>query len=415
MNLFGLFKRARAVASPPRAMTGLEYTGLDDPRFLEMIRNGGASTVTVKTALKNSAVSRSVELLSSATGMLPLLARRKSENGKVVDATDHPMYGVLKYKPNTWQNAFQFKQQMQFWALLYGNSYAVIVRSRGRVIGLNPIHPDRVRVKQESDFSLRYEVSRQDASYTVFPASNILHIRGQSEDGVTGLSKVQQAGDIIGITLASQAAADRMYQKGMHLGGHLKHPSTLGKEAMETLRASLEAYYSGPENAGKWLVTEENMEATPFENNAVDGQLVEMRAALVEEIGRLFGVPRPLLGVDDTSWGTGVEQLGILFVRYGLAPWFKVWEDEISIKCFAPSEWGTVYPDFDERELLRGTIKEQFEAFAKASGAGGHKPWLEANEIRELTGLGVHEDGYGLTPAGKDDNEQNNAVQTASA
>ena len=141
------------------------------------------------------------------------------------------------------------------------------------------------------------------------------------------------------------------------------------------------------------------MEATPFANTPKDTQLVEARAADVEEIGRIFGVPRPLLGVDDTSWGSGIEQLAILFVRFGLSPWFKAWEEAIQATCLTRAEWGVVFPDFDERELLRGTIKDQFDAYAKASGAGGHKPWMEANEIRDVLGMGPHPDGAGLRSA----------------
>jgi hypothetical protein len=57
--------------------------------------------------------------------------------------------------------------------------------------------------------------------------------------------------------------------------------------------------------------------------------------------------------------------------------------------------------DYDERELLRGTLKDQAEYFAKALGAGGHRPWMEANEVREVTGLGLHPDGSGLIAAGE--------------
>jgi phage portal protein BeeE len=71
------------------------------------------------------------------------------------------------------------------------------------------------------------------------------------------------------------------------------------------------------------------------------------------------------------------------------------------------AELGVIYADFDERELLRGTIKDQFEAFAKAAGAGGHKPWMEPNEIRDVMGLGPHADGSGLQSAGeRTSNEQ---------
>jgi HK97 family phage portal protein len=397
-------------APAPRASTqsaggGTAYN-LNDPQFLEYMRG----SVSTQDALKNSAVFRSVDLISGVMGSLPLVVVDDVDGVGVEPALRHPLYSLLAHRPNGWQNAFQFKQLVQHWALVHGNGYALIVRSGGRIVAMHPLAPNRVRVEQNNDFSLRYEVTRPDGSYSVLPASDVLHIRGPSEDGIRGVSRVRLAADIIEIGVKTQRAAERVFTNGMLTGGSLTVPGKLSPEAYGRLVASMEAR-SGPENAGKWIITEEGMEAKPFAQTAVDAQLVELRAALVEDIGRVFGVPRPLLGVDETSWGSGIEQLAILFVRFGLAPWFKAWEDEIKVKCLPPAEWNRYRPDFQERELLRGTIKEQFEAYAKAAGAGGHRPWMEPNEIRADLGLGMHADGAGLRSAGEATNEQAATVQ----
>jgi HK97 family phage portal protein len=365
--------------------------------------------VSVEQALKNTAVLRSVDLIAGVIARLPLYVRRKDGSGQVVNDQAHSMHALLMHRPNAWQNAHQFKQLMQTWLLIHGNAYAQKVMSGGKVVALNPIRPDRVSVKQEDDFRLTYQVTVTNNRSVQFDADQILHLRGNSHDGVRGWSPVRQAGDVIASHVQSMLAARRVFDQGMMVGGNLKHPAKLSPEAFERLKASMEER-SGAENAGQWIITEEGMEAKPFASTAVDAQLVEFRSALVEDIGRVFGVPRPLLGVDDTSWGTGIEQLAILFVRFGLAPWFDVWEQGLKISCLRPSEWDTHYLDFDERELLRGTIKEQFEAYAKAAGAGGHKPWMEPNEIREDIGLGSHPDGLGLKAAGDMTNEQTEAA-----
>lgn len=389
--------------------TGRTFVSVDDPALLEAIREGqGVGIISVKQALKNTAVLRSVDLISGVAGRLPLYVRRKDATGRVINDKEHPLYSVLMHRPNAWQNAHQFKQLMQTWLLIHGNAFAQIVRSSGQVVALNPLHPNRVTVEQQPDFSLSYQVTGKFNKTTRMRADEILHLRGNSEDGVSGWSPVKQAADIISAHVLSQRAASRVFENGMMVGGNLSHPSKLSQEAFERLKASMDER-SGADNAGRWIITEEGMTASPFASTAVDAQLVEFRSALVEDVGRVFGVPRPLLGIDDTSWGSGIEQLAILFVRFGLAPWFDVWEQGLKIACLRPSEWETHYLDFDERELLRGTIKEQFEAYAKAAGAGGHKPWMEPNEIREDIGLGAHADGLGLRSAGET-NEQAQAV-----
>lgn len=407
----GIFDRIFGAATPkPQAMSQT-FNGLDDPAFLEYVRNGqSVGGVTAGQALKNTAVLRSVDLISGVMARLPLSMKETQANGAVVEAKDHPLYRVLMHKPNEWQNANQFKQLMQLWVLVHGNAYAQIVKSGGRVVSLNPLHPNRVTVEQEPDFSLTYRVTGKNNEYREFKSKDMIHIRGNSEDGVKGWSPVTQAADVITAHVLSQDASARVFENGMMVGGNLSHPGKLSPEAHARLKASMDAK-SGSQNAGKWIITEEGMEAKPFASTAVDAQLVEFRKGLIEDIGRVFGVPRPLLGVDDTSWGSGIEQLAILFIRFGLAPWFDTWEQEIKIKCLAPNEWDRFFPDFDERELLRGTIKDQFEAYAKAAGAGGHMPWMETNEIRRDLGLGDHEDGAGLTQAGQQEAAPQEAAQ----
>lgn len=414
MGILDIFRASKVEKRPKAAAQssggGQMFSNLKDPAFLEMMRNGGTS-VTVESAMKNPAVLRSVDLISGTIARLPLYIRRKDAAGRIINAKDHPLYSVLMHRPNAWQNAHQFRELMQGWLLVHGNAYASIVRDvRSRdVIALNPIHPGKVTPEQTDDLSIAYKVSLKNGGTREFAADQVLHLRGSSDDGVTGWSPVKLAADVISAHVLSQHAARRVFENGMMVGGNLTHPGKLSQEAYERLRASMEDR-SGSDNAGKWIITEEGMEAKPFASTAVDAQLVEFRSALVEDIARVFGVPRPLLMVDDTSWGSGIEQLAILFVRFALAPWFSVWENGIKVSCLRPSEYDTYFADFDERELLRGTIKEQFEAYAKAAGAGGHKPFMEPNEIRDDLGLGTHPDGSGLKAAGDIKNDQNQAV-----
>jgi HK97 family phage portal protein len=396
MGLRDIFRRRAVAAVQPRAAT---FNGFTDPAFLEYVRSGGAS-VTIEGALRNSTVLRCVDLISGAIGSLPLIIQRKDSVGEIRPATEHPLHNLFLYRPNPFQTAFEFKQLMQARLLANGNAYGRIVMTGNRVSSILPI-TGPVEVVENWDGTLTYRVQqRRNATQLTLQQDEVFHLRSLSLDGVEGLSKVELAADIINTALAAQVAADRIFKQGVISGGWLKHKGKLSLEAQKNLKAQVEQNMAGTANAGKWHVLEEGMEPASLGATAEQSQLAETRAAQVEEIGRVFGVPRPLLFVDDTSWGSGIEQLAILFVRFGLAPWFKCWEDAITRSLLAPAEWGKILPDFDERELLRGTLKDQGEFFAKASGAGGHRPWMETNEIRALSGLGPHKDGFGLVPAG---------------
>lgn len=390
-------KRERAVeaASPTRIMS--MTMGMNSPELLDFIR-GGPAGAGVEAALENSAVMRCVDLISGSIGMLPLSLMRRRADGAMEVAEEHPVHRLLHYRPNDWQTPFEFKQLMQGWALTDGDAYALPIRSTGRIIALVPIEPGRVGVEQETDWSLIYRISTKSGE-RVLKQRDVLHLRGFSRNGINGISRVKKAASIIQTALAAQRAADRVFRQGVLAGGALMHPQKIGPASVEHLKESLASLYSGAANAGKWMVLEEGMKAEAFQATAESSQLAEMRAAQVEEIARVFGVPRPLMGVDDTSWGSGIEQLAILFVRFGLAPWFKAWEEAIRRTLLEEKEWQTLAADFDERELLRGTLKDQAEFFAKALGSGGHPAWMEQNEVREQSGLGRHRDGDGLKQA----------------
>lgn len=135
------------------------------------------------------------------------------------------------------------------------------------------------------------------------------------------------AEDAIGLSREAAQSLLRISKTGVSAGGALTHPNRLSKEARQSLKEDIEQY-SGSQNAGKWMVFEEGLKAEKLEHSARDSQTIETAKHQIEDIARFFGVPRPLMGMEDTSWGSGVEQLAILFVRFALAP-FVNWEQTV--------------------------------------------------------------------------------------
>ncbi|MGZ9812632.1 phage portal protein [Pseudoroseicyclus sp. H15] len=364
---------------------GSEFMGLDDPRLLEFIR-GGAGTqtqsgasVNAKTALRNTTVLRCVSLISFSVGMLPLHLHRKEDSTK---ASDHPLFRLLHRRPNAWQTAFEFRSLMQQRALIDGDAFALKVMSGRRVIQLVPIANARVTVKQRADWSLEYRVRRDGQGEAVYSGREIFHLRyGMSEDGITGLSLVRQAAEAIGLALQAERASARLFRQGVIAGQVLRHPGKLSPEAFERLRDSM-AEHEGASNAHRTKILEEGMELDGGGMSGRDSEATAQRKLQIEEIARPFGVPRPLLAVDDTSWGSGIDVLGQFFVRYGLSPWFEAWQQAIERDLLTEAEQEIYEAKFNAGALLRGSMKDQADFFAKGLGAGGHQPFLEVDEVR---------------------------------
>lgn len=403
MGLFDLFRRAPEAAhsapSMPRADAGGTFNSFDDPRLIELMRLGTESTsgqhVNVERALRNTSMFRAVSLISGSIGMLPLHLIDDETKAK---QNDHPLFRLLHREPNGWQSAYDFRSLMQFRALVYGNAYGLIVRStdartrREKPIRLIPLDPVHVTVKQSVDWSVAYHWQPPRGAGRIIPASEMFHLRGMSFDGLSGVSLVKQARDAIGLALAAELAGARIFKNGVLAGSTLNTPGKLSNEAFERLRQSL-ADKESAENAGKNLILEEGLEFKSTGSSAKDAQLLELRKLQVEEIARVMGVPRPLLMVDETSWGSGIEALGRFFVQYALGPWFEAWQQAVERSLLADDEKGRLAVKFNPGALLRGSTKDQGDFFAKALGAGGGPGFMSPNEVRGFMDLPPREGG----------------------
>src|ERR1044072_9221578 len=367
-----------------------ELYDLHDPRFLYFIRGGHGAvteagiTVTPKAAMRNTTVIRCVSLISFAAGTLPLHLRNKQTKAK---ASDHSLFRVLHRKPNAWQTAFEFRSLMQQRVLGAsgngdrGDAFALIVRSGKKIIALVPLATERVTVRQRDDWSLEYEYRRPQGGTSILQQRDVFHLRyGLSEDGFTGISLVKQAAEAIGLALQTEKAAARLFRNGMLVGGMMSVKSTLSEDAYLRLKNQMDER-EGADQAHKWIIGEEGLEPKPFSQSGRDSQHIEQRKHQIEEIARPFGVPRPLLGVDETSWGSGIDVLGQFFVRFALNPHFEAREQAIERSLLTEDEAEIYEAKFNVGALLNGSMKDQAEFFAKALGSGGHQPWMDYEEV----------------------------------
>lgn len=393
--------------------SGVVLFDLSDPRVIDVLRGtletSSGITVTTEMALRNTTVFRCVDLICGTIAMLPLNMHRETDDGDTTKAKDHPLHRVLRRRPNAWQTPFEFKGLMQYRALVHKRgAIALIVRSRGRIQSLLPLNPDRVEISLTDEFEVKYVYQRKGGGRVVLDPSEVFHLRGLTFDGINGISRVEKAADSIAIAIQADRATAALFKNGTFSSGVLEVPTELSDIAFERLKGEWSGNHSGADNAGSTPILEGGTKYASIATTAREAQSAESRRFQVEETLRVFGVPRPLAMLDDTGWGSGIEQLSIGFVRFGLNPWFVAWEE--SIDRMLDETEDDLGAKFNPGALLNGTMKDQYDAFAKAAGAGGHKPWMTSNEIRKLQNMPSHPDGNDLgqasgapTPANPDE------------
>lgn len=417
MTVFARFSEWMGFGGPPTVsatpvvrpvVQAFSGSDLDDPALGEFMRGRASVTgiaVGGKDALRNSTFFRACSLIAGSIGMLPIHLIRRKADGTTAKAKDHPLYKVLLRKPNSYQTAFDFKSYMQLIALLDGNAYALVIRSGGKVKELIPLARRSVTPKLSSEFGLTFEYCRPNGGTVTLSQREVFCFRAPiSLDGLNGVGLLDVAADTLGIAVKAQAATGKLMTKGVMAGGALESDKRLGDEAIENLKESLAERYSGAENAGDWMVLEEGLKAKIFAGSAKDAQLAELRKHEAEEVSRFTGTPRPLLMFDETSWGSGIEQLGLFFVTYCLLAWFVIWEEAIwrllDERDQEALDGSILYAKVNERALLRGSMKDQADFMAKALGAGGGFGWQTANEARDAFDLNPKDGGDDLPRPG---------------
>ena len=393
---------ARPVVSGPiQAYQGYD---LNDPALLEMMRGDGGRTgvagiaVNERMALRNSTFFRAMSLHCGSIGMLPLhLRRRKGRNTE--KATDHPLFNVLHRKPNDFQTASKFKSYMQLCALLDGSAYALKVKSRGAIRQLIPLPRRSVRPQLSDTFELTFRYNRPSGGQVTLQPDDVFHFSTPlTLDGLNGISILDVAADTLGMAVKAQQAASRLLVKGSMARGSLETDQTLGEEAIANLKESLRDDYSGADAEHDLLILEEGLKAKMFGASAKDAELIGIMKREAEEIARFTGVPRPLLMFDETSWGSGIEQLSLFFITYCLMPWFVIWEEAIWMWLLTPAEQQTYYAKVNEGALLRGSLKDQAD-FLKAA-LGPNAAYMTPNEARDYVDRNPLDGGDELPRAG---------------
>lgn len=380
-----LFRRMFGLAPRADAVTVQGPLDLNDPRVIEWLRAGNESiagvAVTEESALSVAVAWRCVNLRAGVLAGLPLDLVRRVDDKRREPASDHQIWPLLKRRPNRWQSAYQFRRQLQAHVLLRGNGYAMKVRSRGLVTDLWPLNPDRVRVEQLDNNALVYHYTRANGVEITLAQADVLHLRGLTLDGITGLAPLRYARESLGLQLQAQRAGAKMLRTGVLGGFGLKHPGKLSDTAVGHIRDSISDRYGGADNVGRPLIFEEGMEPVNIGFSAEDLQFLESRRFERGEIAMFFGVPPHLIGDTDksTSWGSGIEQQTIGFLNFTVLDDVNEWEGSIYRDLLASPGDSEIEVRHRVEGLLRGDLASQREWFKAMREVGVYS----ANDVRE--------------------------------
>lgn len=388
-----------SIWTPFRKIFRLEEKSLTSPdaeleAVLGIAPTSSGIVVTAQSALRVPAVANAIQLIAEAVASLDVHVKRV-EGGTEIEVADHPVLHLLRREANDWTTGFELIRQIVVDALSYDAGGMVWVN---RVDG-EPRELIRYRTGLLS-FILDTGTGERLYRHANRPieARDVIHLLPP-----LGTAPLTLAREAIGIAVALDRHAASLFTRGARPSGALLIPKGMQEDSVKAARAAWRTVHEG-EDQGRTAILFDGMTFEPFTFNSTDAQFLENRKFQIQEIGRAFNIPSPMIGDLDRATWSNSEQKGREFLSYTLEPWLLGLEGALGRALFSDAERLTHVIRFDRDDLTRADLQTRAATINSLISSRTINP----NEGRGWMGMPPREGGDeflnpNITKAGEND------------
>lgn len=314
----------------------------------------------------------------------------RKEGERRIKVEDHASIKLVTQQASRYTTSYSLFEYLIYSVLNKGNGYAAIGRDNdARPVELLQLHPDRVQIAVWEDGTIKYQVRGSKTSFYV-DYMDMIHIKGVTLDGYSGIDPITHQKYLLGAALSSQKLNKEFYDNGTHLDGYIKKPGKFDPESAANLRKNWSDVYGGT-GKSRVAVLDDGMEYQPISSTMADAQFIETLRHMNVQIAVILGLPPYMVGEYGEATWNNIEHQATNYVQQGLMQWVNKLEDEFNCKLLTEAEKksGEYYWEFNVKTLLRGDSKTQAENQKTLFQTGS----LTINEIRSQHGLNPIEDG----------------------
>lgn len=350
--------------------------------------------VSPEQAMRVIAFLACVKLLAETIASLPINTFALDGGGnRERDPLDYRAR-MLSLEPNPDMTAFKFRSYLIVSMAVWGNGYVWIeTDGSGKVVALWPIMPSTISKRRDENGQTRWEVKMgPDQRPGWLYDAEVLHFQGIGLDTQSGLSSVNQARGSLGISIAAEDYAGRMFANDGSPGAVLSTERPMTDEQFDTFRARWRSMHEGLRNSHRFALLPPGMTLARSGFDPSNLQMIEARKFQVREMARLFRIPPHMIGdLEGSATFASVEAMSIDFVTYTLMPWLVNIEQVFNRRLFGfPADLKAGrFMEHDTSVLLRADSVSR----AKIDNVYRLAGIKTANEIREPIGLPPIEGG----------------------
>lgn len=358
-----------------------------DPHVIAMlggIQSSAGLPVTPETSMRVSAVYAAVRLLAGTLASIPL-SIYSEKDGKREEIKPN-LWWLLNEQPiANWTAASMWGWVMQS-RCLRGDGYVEIVRAGADIAAFRPLHPDRVTERKVGDY-LIYTVCDDDGNFYHVHQDDMLHFTGFGFNGRRSMSTIHWgAFQSIGVALAADTFSGAFFANSAAPKHLISSDKRMDPEQVEQLRSEYMRIYSGAHKAGMPMVLTQGLKVQEMSMTAADAQLLESRKFQVIDIARAFGVPPHMIGAQETStsWGSGVEEMTMGFIKFAMQHHLDVIRQELNRKIFRRA---SPFVEHRMESLLAGDSEAEAAYMRQCVGGSQGPGWMTINEVRHTKNL----------------------------
>jgi HK97 family phage portal protein len=348
MGIFGMNKRDKV----------MDETQVED-LLLQALLQGGE--VDRKTALSIPVISGCVDLICNTFAMIPFkLYKETVTDGKraTEEIVDNRVKIINEDTTDT-LDGFQFKKALCEDYLMGKGGYAYIKKNGNRFVGLFYVEDSKIVIQKNTDAIYKsFDVMVDGQTYKNYEFLKLLR---NTKDGASGKGLTEE------ISQALQTASRRLRYEyeltaaGGSRKGFLKSQKHLDEKSLKALKTAWEEYYAGNANT---VVLNDGIDFQEASNSSQQNEMNEKSRTFADEVREIFHINA---NFDD-------------FIKNAIMPIATAFATALNRDFLLEKEKSTYYFAPDTKELLKGSLKERYDAYRIAITTG----FKTRNEIRYM-------------------------------
>lgn len=355
--------------------------------------------VDLQRTLGISAAYQAIRMRSELVAIPPMQVFERASDTDRRLAHGSWQYKLLHERPAETLTPFDFYSAIEASLAGYGNAYVLKSKARGEVQELIVLNAGQVKVKpgkyygDEPVFEIWSGGHRDELS-----RSDVIHIKGFSFDGVTGLSPIALERDALSSALAMNLYGAKFFSNDATPGGVIQSPEGSGTAKRKEVKEAWRAAHEGTRNSFGTAVLPPGYEFKAIGMSLADAQWIEGQNANVRTCARIFSLPAWLLEDPESALQQSNEDAMIRLSQVYLSPSWRRLQDAFRHDADLFGRDSLLYPEVLTAAVTGANLTARFGSYLKARQAG----WMTANEIRSRENLPAIEGGneLQLTPVG---------------